>query len=263
MDLTRTLERRFLDRPSDDDDRSEGERSLLVRLMRLLAERPSLTHDHFPHHEHLRDQLVDRASRGADADEVEEAFLDLYCHLHMHEAPYTAEERRTVDETGGYWNHAGGLSPLLRAAPWIHEDTVSCDLGAGNGLQGLLLQALYPHRRTLQVEISGEAIEIGRQLQRWLGIPADRVEWVRADILDYTVTGIDFLYLYRPVRPVGVGKTYYERLSADLDRSEHPVVVFSIADCLRSFLSPRFELLCTDGHLTCFRGPLPSHRQPR
>jgi len=263
MDLAPALRRLFLDTPAADEDRSESERQQLVRAMRLLAKRPPLADARFPHHERLRDQFLDRALRGDDADRTEEAFLELYCHLHMHEAPYTAAERRRVDETGGYWNHAGGLAPLLRAAPWIRGDTISCDLGAGNGLQGLLLQALYPHRRTVQVEISGEAIEIGRQLQRWLGIPGERVEWIRADVMDHSVLGTDFLYLYRPVRPVGVGRSFYERLAAELDRSDRPVVIFSIADCLRDFLSPGFELLHTDGHLTCMRGPLPSSDQPR
>ena len=265
MDLTRSLERLFIEEVSADDGRSAAERHQLVHLMRLLVERSPFPdpNGHFQRREPLREQFVDLATRGADPDVVEEAFLELYCHLHMHESPYSAAERRRVDETGGYWNHAGGLSPLLKAGPWIHEDSVSCDLGAGNGLQGLLLQALYPHRRTIQVEISAEAIEIGQQLQRWLEIPAHRVEWIRADVLDYTTVGVDFLYLYRPLRPVGVGNAYYERLAADLDRAEHPVVIFSIADCLQGFLSPRFEILYTDGHLTCMRGPLPSPRQPR
>jgi len=32
--------------------------------------------------------------------------------------------------------------------------------------------------------------------------------------------------------------------------------VFSVADCLRSYLSDRFVLLSSDGHLTCLRGPI-------
>ena len=102
---------------------------------------------------------------------MEEAFLTLYAHLHMHEARYTPDERGRMDEAGGYWAHAGGLSPILEAAPWIRPNTVSADLGAGNGLQGLLLQILYPHRKTIQIEISSNMVELGKQLQAWLGIP--------------------------------------------------------------------------------------------
>jgi hypothetical protein len=171
----------------------------------------------------------------------------------MHEAPYTPEERRRVDETGGYWSHAGGLSPILRAGDWLRPDSVSADLGAGNGLQGLLFQKLYPHRRTIQVEISSTMVEIGMRLQRWLGIPEARVEWVVGDVMNASVDGIDFLYLYRPVRPDGPGRAFYERVAAELEDSDRAVVIFSIADCLRDFLSPHFEVFYFDGHLTCFR----------
>ena len=50
----------------------------------------------------------------------------------MNEAEYREEERRLMDEAGGYWAHAGGLSPILKAGSWIRPDTVSTDLGAGN-----------------------------------------------------------------------------------------------------------------------------------
>jgi len=202
----------------------------------------------------LREALADRITGDHDGDAIEEAFLELYCHLHLHEAPYSPAERCRMDETGGYWNHAGGISPLLRAGPFIRPDTVSCDLGAGNGLQGLLLQHLTPHARTVQVEISSEAVEIGRHLQDWLELPEDRVEWVVSDVMDFSVEGIDFLYLYRPVRPVGPGRAYYEQLAAELDRCGREIMIFSIADCLSSFLPPRFDVVYSDGHLTCIKG---------
>lgn len=241
------------------DDLSPDELDRFVRLVLLLTEREAISDPHgwFPLVQPLRQSVLDRITGDHDGDEVEESFLELYCHLHLHEAPYSATERQRVDETGGYWNHAGGMSPILRAGPHIHPDTVSCDLGAGNGLQGLLLQCLDPHARTVQVEISAEAVEIGRHLQAWLEIPDDRVEWVVADVMDFSVTGIDFLYLYRPVRPVGPGEAFYRRLAAELDAGDREVVIFSIADCLDSFLSDRFAVFHTDGHLTCCRGPLP------
>ena len=241
------------------DDLSLAEVEQFVRLVLVLTERDAIADPHgwFPLFEPLREAVVDRVAGDADGDDVEEAFLELYCHLHLHEAPYSTAERRCMDETGGYWNHAGGISPILRAGPHIRPDTVSCDLGAGNGLQGLLLQCLYPHARTVQVEISAEAVEIGRHLQAWLGIPDERVEWIVADVMDFSVRGIDFLYLYRPVRPIGPGEAYYRRLAAELDAARSEVVIFSIADVLGSFLSDRFEVGYSDGHLTCRRGPLP------
>jgi hypothetical protein len=236
------------------DERPAVERERLVRLMALFAALPPPpdTGGHFPRYAELQSEFRN-SFRSNDPEQIEERFLELYAHLHMHEAPYTPEERRRVDETGGYWSHAGGLSPILRAGDWLRPDSVSADLGAGNGLQGLLFQKLYPHRRTIQVEISSTMVEIGMRLQRWLGIPEARVEWVVGDVMNASVDGIDFLYLYRPVRPDGPGRAFYERVAAELEDSDRAVVIFSIADCLRDFLSPHFEVFYFDGHLTCFR----------
>lgn len=176
----------------------------------------------------------------------------------MHEARYTPEERELMDLAGGYWSHAGGLSPVLKAAPWISPATVSADLGAGNGLQGLLFQYLYPHQLTIQYEISSDMVNLGQNLQDWLGIPEERVEWVVGDVCDQVFEDIDFYYLYRPVRPTtDRGEAFYENLAEMLDWGEKPVIIFSIADCLKPFLSRRFKVFYTDGHLTCFRSAGP------
>jgi len=236
------------------DSRSEPESRRLARLMNLLLDfgDPPNSERHFPLYRELRQRFLDAAQK-SDGDEIEERFLELYAHLHMHEAPYTREERVRMDAAGGYWAHAGGISPILRAADFIGPHTISTDLGAGNGLQGLLLQLLYPHARTIQVEISSRMVEIGRSLQSWLSIAEKRVEWVVGDVLAYQLEDIDFLYLYRPVRPEGAGHRFYQRLAAQLCSSDRRVVIFSIADCLRSYLGEHFELLSSDGHLSCFR----------
>ena len=157
-----------------------------------------------------------------------------------------------MDAAGGYWNHAGGLSPILKAAPWIDETTVSADFGAGNGLQGLLLQLLYPHVRTVLIEISKRATEIGEELRRWLGVPSDRVKWVVDDVLNVSAAGFDFIYLYRPVRPEGPGREFYTRFAREVETEKNPPVIFSIADCLRGFLTNRYEMFFANGHLTIF-----------
>jgi hypothetical protein len=187
-----------------------------------------------------------------DGVALEEAFLELYCHLHGHEAPYTARERRRVDRTGGYWCHAGGIAPVVRAGPWIGPETISADYGAGNGLQALLIQWLHPHRLAVQVEISSAMIEQGRRLQTWLGIPEDRVAWVHGDVSAVSPEGLDFVYLYRPVRPAGEGLRFYEAFGAALARRRRPTTIFSVADCLRPFLPPEYEVIHGDGHLTCY-----------
>jgi hypothetical protein len=238
----------------DSAGRSTDERKLFARLMCLFADlpKPADPFGLFPHYDAYKDRFLETA-RGRDGDAVEEAFLTLYSHVHGHEAPYTEAERTRVDETGGYWCHAGGISPILKAAPFIGPDTVSGDFGAGNGLQSLLFQKLYPHKKAVLIEISSKMVEAGKHLQEWLGIPRDRVEWVVGDVLDASPRGIDFIYLYRPVRPEGTGRIFYEKFAADLAGTDDRVVIFSIADCLRSFLPETFEMFYTDGHLTCYR----------
>ncbi|MFC1706725.1 hypothetical protein ACFL59_07880 [Planctomycetota bacterium] len=236
------------------DDRPLEERERLLQLIGTFVGLPVPTDPFrlYPRYGVLKQQLIS-AAYGADFEALEEAFLTLYCHVHGHEAPYTAEERRRVDETGGYWCHAGGISPLLKAGPFIDADTVSGDFGAGNGLQGLLLQKLSSHRRTVQIEISSRMVEAGKHLQRWLSIPGDRVVWRVEDVLGASPAEMSFVYLYRPVRPEGEGRRFYESFAAELARSRRPQVIFSIADCLRGFVTEEFEVFYCDGHLTCFR----------
>ena len=73
------------------------------------------------------------------------------------------------------------------------------------------------------------------------------------DVLDAPASGYGFVYLYRPVRPEGAGRAFYERFAREVEGEDEPPVIFSIADCLRDFLSERYEVFYGDGHLTCFR----------
>ena len=123
--------------------RDPGEADRLARLVLrfLTLSKPPENASLFPRFGDLQHRL-EKVAVGGTGEEIEDAFLELYAHVHMNEAPYTSDERRQMDEAGGYWNHAGGLSPILKAGPWINPDTISADFGAGNGLQGLLLQLL-------------------------------------------------------------------------------------------------------------------------
>jgi hypothetical protein len=234
--------------------RDPGEADLLARLILrfLILPNPPGGDSSFPRFRELQNKL-ESATLDGSGEELEEAFLELYAHVHMNEAPYTSDERRQMDEAGGYWNHAGGLSPILKAKPWVGPETVSVDFGAGNGLQGLLLQLLYPHARTVQIEISSRMAEIGEGLREWLGVAADRVEWIIDDVRNVPVRGYDFIYLYRPVRPEGTGRDFYMRFAHEVEAKKTPPVIFSIADCLRDYLSERYEIFYGDGHLTCFK----------
>ena len=237
------------------DDRGGAQIEKMIQLMVLFAELPPPPDPEglFPDYGSLKENYLESIN-GADPDIVEEKFMELYCHLHGHEAPYTASERKTVDRTGGYWCHAGGISPILKAGDWINKDTVLADFGAGNGLQALLFQKLYPHKLTVQIEISSRMVNAGRKLQNWLGIPKDKVRWVTGDVRDTSPKEFDFIYLYRPLKPVGVGVEFYKWFARELEGSKKEVVIFSIADCLKDYLSSNFEIFYNDGHLTCFKG---------
>jgi hypothetical protein len=206
----------------------------------------------FPQYGEYKEKFLKALDRG-DEEEVEEAFLTLYSHVHGYEAPYTKKERDRMDQTGGYWCHAGGISPILKAERYIRPQTVSGDFGAGNGLQALLFQKLYPHKKTIQIEISSQMVEAGQYLQQWLDIENDKVEWIVGDVMEASPKGMDFIYLYRPVRPEGIGRRFYEAFASDLEQTDNQVVIFSIADCLREFLSQAFQVFYSDGHLTCYK----------
>jgi len=238
---------------ADGRDPEEAERLARLNLIFLALPNPADITALFPRFDELRARLETVVTHKGSGEEIEEAFLGLYAHVHLNEAHYTSKERRRMDEAGGYWNHAGGLSPVLKAEPWIKPDTVSADFGAGNGLQRLLLQLLYPHAKTVQIEISSRMADIGESLRDWLGVAEDRVEWIIDDVLNVSATGYDFIYLYRPVRPEGAGRGFYTRFASEVEGEDPPPVIFSIADCLRDFLSDRYDVFYGDGHLTCFK----------
>lgn len=249
------ISREHLHRLVKSHDMPKSESAVLARLMELFSSLgpPPDPHGLFANYVPLQNRFRN-AALGEDGDALEETFLELYCHIHGHEAPYTAEERQHVTKTGGYWCHAGGLSPILKAASHITPATVSADYGAGNGLQGLLLQKLYPHTQTIQIEISSRMVETGVELQKWLEIPKDRVQWITGDVNDIFSNDINFFYIYRPVRPEGYGIGFYENFARRLSASpQKNLLIFSIADCLRDFLPAKFEIFYSDGHLTCFR----------
>jgi len=187
-----------------------------------------------------------------DPSSLEYALLGLYIRLHSAGAEYTPSEKERLVKRKGYSCLPGGLSPLIMAERFIRPESIVADLGAGNGLQGLLLQRLYPHQRTLQVELSSEMIRIGRIFQQVLGISSDRVEWIHEDMINVSIEDADFVYIYRPAKPLDSGKDLYQTIARKLAAVYKPLVVFSVADCLSQFLDEKFSVIYTDGHLTCF-----------
>ncbi len=236
------------------DERPIEEIQGLARLMGLFAVLPPPPDPFslFPQYPELKQEFL-QAAENPDAEVLEESFLRLYSHVHGYEVPFTPLEKDRFRASEGYLCHVGGLSPILKAGPFIRTTTISGDFGAGNGLQGLLLQHLYPHCRTVQIEISSRMVDSGRLLQDWMGIPRDKVEWVVGDVSQVSPAKMDFVYLYLPVRPSGEGRHFYEQFAAELEQADKQVIIFSIADCLKTFLSSAFEEFYNDGHLTCFR----------
>ncbi|MFP4266354.1 MAG: hypothetical protein ACLFRC_11215, partial [Desulfonatronovibrionaceae bacterium] len=172
--------------------------------------------------------------------------------LHGAGAGYRGEEREKINNRQGIECLPGGIVPLVLSSRLIGPQSVVADLGCGNGLQGLLLQSLQPHRRTIQAELSGSLISTGRLYQEVLGLKGDSVYWFHGDIFDLDLEGIDLIYLYRPVRPSGQGTGVYRRVAARLSTLSHAVSVVSMADCLKGFLGLDFCTLYQNYSLSIF-----------
>jgi len=195
---------------------------------------------------------LNHSLRENDPSSLESNLLNLYAQLHGAGSVYSPYERKLLTERKGYSCYPGGLSPLIKAVQFVKPESIVADLGAGNGLQGLLLQCLSPHRKTIQIEISSEMIRIGRIFQQALGISDDRMEWIHDDIINVSIKTADFIYIYLPAKPLDGGKEVYEAIANKLRMMNRPLVVFSVADCLAKFLNGQFSIFYTDGHLTCF-----------
>ena len=236
-----------------DDNSAINQLKLIEEAFLILASDNEIISE-FPSIHSASQDFLNRRSEGY-TDDTEIAFLNLYCEIHRAGSNYSDQERDQLDKKHGYFNHPGGISPLLKANTHISSQSVVADLGAGNGLQGLLFQYLYPHDRTLQVELSLEMIQIGKKFQKALNIPEEKVEWVNDDILNFDTDPVDFLYLYRPSKPLKDGLKLYEYLQGKLNGRSKPLKIFSIADCLKDFLSDDYREFYNDGHLTCFSFP--------
>jgi len=195
---------------------------------------------------------LEEALSGGEESRVEEEVVRYYCMLHSSDVRYGPEELDRLQAMGGYWCYAGGLEPLYRAGAFLTSISCSVDLGAGNGLQGLLLQYLYPHHCTTQVELSGNMVRRGKRLTQWMGLSEERFEWIHGDIAEISPDSFDFIYMYLPVRPVGPGRQLYRKLARVLESSDQPLVLFSVADCFHPFAPPNLQVFHSDGHLTCY-----------
>lgn len=187
-----------------------------------------------------------------DQEEREFALMELYRSLHGGGWHYEDAEEGLLAARKGHRNLPGGLLPLLLARHLMERGTVTADLGAGNGLQGLLMQMLCPHQKTVQVELSASLISVGKHYQKVLEIPEERVDWQHGDIGACSLDTVDLVYLYRPVRPAGDGLKLYATIGAAIAKRKRGTRIISVADCLGRFLDPRFLVLYENEFLTIY-----------
>jgi len=229
---------------------SAGQSGKLEGALLRLARDPHVN-ERVPGISRLMDGYISSMENGDTVDR-ECALLDIYTTLHRAGSGYTDSEREVLNQRRSIECQPAGLTPLMLAARLIRPHHTVADLGAGNGLQGLLLQCIIPHAMTIQVEISGSMVETGRIYQRALGIGEDRVRWLNDDILNAPLDDTDFIYLYRPVKPVDGGNDLYRALAQRLEAAERPKAILSVADCLERFIGPGFKVLYKNDLLTCF-----------
>ncbi len=173
----------------------------------------------------------------------------------MNEAPYTSDERRRMDEAGGYWNHAGGLAPILKAGPWIGPGNGQCRFRRRQRSPGTPAAGpLSPPANRPDRDLRTRGGDRQSDFAEWLRHPRreDRVDGRRrpraappAAMTSSTSTG-------RCVPKARVA-TSTPVSPAKSSPRPYPPIIFSIADCLRDFLSDRYEVFYGDGHLTCFK----------
>ncbi|MBS3755607.1 MAG: hypothetical protein KGY56_07905 [Desulfobacterales bacterium] len=202
----------------------------------------------------LAESLFEARGSGDNSDR-ETVLINLYLCLHAAGAAYQQEESDTLAAWSGLDCLPGGMLPLMLARHLIGPDSVTADLGAGNGLQGLLLQRLCPHHKTRLLEISGRLIEMGRLYQQALNMDPQQVAWEHADVAQANFAGVELIYLYRPTRPGDNGNAFYRAVAEKLAAHDRPLTIVSMADCLAPFLDDRFENVYANEFLRIFRLP--------
>ena len=164
------------------------------------------------------------------------------------------EYERPQGRASGFTICPAGSRRLVIASELIGPRSVVADLGAGNGLQGLLMQHIAPHALTIQVELSGRMIEAGREMERALGVKDGLIRWVHGDLaVTFVEEEADLIYLYRPVKPHGCGNTIYASLAKRICRCRKVRHIISVADCLgRHLAGGPFSSAFSNEYLTVY-----------
>ncbi|PID78457.1 MAG: hypothetical protein CSA42_00315 [Gammaproteobacteria bacterium] len=169
-------------------------------------------------------------------EERETLLIDLYLLLHKFGCGYSDMEQNFISEKKGIKWLPGGIMPIILTSYLMNEDYVFADLGAGNGLQGLILQSISPHKKTRLIEISESHLMAGRAYAKALGFNNESILFENNDILSSDFKDIDIFYMYRPARPMNGGKNFYIRLSEKFEQMEKEFFLVSVADCFEPFI---------------------------
>jgi 16S rRNA G1207 methylase RsmC len=126
------------------------------------------------------------------------------------------------------------------------------DLGCGNGLQGILLKMVAPHKKTRQIELSKKYLETGNIFVEALGLDKPGFSFENNDIGAVDVSDADFIYMYRPARPMGEGKLFYENLAEKFSRIKKNFYLLSVADCFEPFIKSKYIKIYSNDFLSIF-----------
>ncbi|MGM0418988.1 MAG: hypothetical protein ACQEQS_09715 [Thermodesulfobacteriota bacterium] len=218
-------------------------------LIKIASFRP--VHQISPESALLKNQLL-YARKNNETDKRESLLIELYLALHRSGAGYSRSEDKVLENKKGLKWLPGGLMPLVFASFIIKPEDVFIDLGCGNGLQGTLLKAVAPHRKTRQVELSKKYLETGKIFVEALGLDQSGFSFENNDIGAADISDADFIYMYRPARPMGEGKLFYENLAEKFLSIKKNFYLLSVADCFEPFIRSKYIKIYSNDFLSIF-----------
>jgi hypothetical protein len=192
------------------------------------------------------------AKKNNDLEKREIFLTKLYLLFHRFGAGYTIEEEKFIEKSKGLKWLPGGLMPLVLGSYFMKPEYEFCDLGCGNGFQGILMQVLCPHKKTRQIEIAGSYLKKGEIFLSLPEIDKKKFCFENIDIADFQMKSADFLYMYRPARPMGEGSILYEKLADKFFKAKKSFYLLSVADCFEPFIKCSYKKIYQNEFLSIF-----------
>ncbi|MCB9494570.1 MAG: hypothetical protein H6681_03885 [Desulfobacteraceae bacterium] len=192
------------------------------------------------------------AKENNDLEKREIFLTKLYLLFHKFGAGYSHEEEKFIQRSKGLKWLPGGLMPVVLGSYLMKSEYEFCDLGCGNGFQGILMQVLCPHKKTRQIEIAGSYLNKGEIFLSLPEIDREKICFENIDISDFQMQSADFIYMYRPARPMGEGSLIYQKLSDKFLNAEKSFYLLSVADCFEPFIKGSYERVYQNEFLNIF-----------